>query len=300
MTLINKMAVLAAATLLTLTVSSQSSYSGENVAITPLIASDTVPEEPAVETKGLYAGLGYGSNMIYLGSSMSQNQPFGYASLTYGFNLELYASISSMNLAGFSPFLSLHTGSLSYSHTFNSWFDISAGIYGYYVHESLRDTLFPNFMYADATLGLDWRILYTKVSVGGLLMDQSGLYLQIRNSRYFQTPEIFGGKANISFDPYVNLVLGTMTQEETSTGTVITTLPRFGGGRGDGTTTGSGTVYTTRFGFIEMDFGLPVSINFDFLSIEAEAGYVVSVNDPSPDYSPEGFLFMVSAVFRLF
>ncbi|MCK7541752.1 MAG: hypothetical protein MZV63_68120 [Marinilabiliales bacterium] len=67
--------------------------------------------------------------------------------------------------------------------------------------ESLRDTLFSNFTYADATLGFDWRILYSKISVGGLFSDGSQFYLQARNSRYFETPSFAKEKAFFSFDP---------------------------------------------------------------------------------------------------
>ena len=33
-----------------------------------------------------FTGIGSGSNMIYIGSTISGNQPYGYTSLTYGYN----------------------------------------------------------------------------------------------------------------------------------------------------------------------------------------------------------------------
>ena len=43
-------------------------------------ASDSSKTD-AGKTGSFYAGGGYGSNMIYLGSTMSQDNPYGYASL---------------------------------------------------------------------------------------------------------------------------------------------------------------------------------------------------------------------------
>lgn len=267
---------------------------------TPVVDKDTLGTVAAESPHALYGGVGYGSNMIYLGSTISQNSPFGYSTLAYGLNNELFVSVSAMHLGGFKPFFPLYTGSLSYNHAFNTWFDISAGLYGYYVNPDLRDTLFGNFIYADLTLGVDWRLLYSKISLGGLKMDQSQLYFQIRNSRYFQTPDILNGKATISFDPYVNLIWGTVTSAETITGadTVVSTVPPFGRGKPN-TQTNSSTIYSETFRLMEIDFGLPVSFNFDLMSVEIEAGYVLPLNSDPSYQSSKGFLFLVSAFLKI-
>jgi hypothetical protein len=247
----------------------------------------------------LYTGMGYGSNMIYLGSTISQDQPFGYGSLTYGFNNEFFATVSAIHLSGLDPFVAFYTGSLSYSHVFNSWFDISTGLYRYQVAPSLADTLFSNFTYGDLTLGFDWRLIYSKISVGGLISDENRIFFQLRNSRYFQTPEIFNGKANISFDPYINLLFGTLIEVETITGTTVTISPPYRKWRTDGQGTTS-TVYSRKFGIMDIDFGLPVAINTDFMTIEAEAGYVLPVYE-DPDFpGTKGFILLLSGYFRIF
>lgn len=90
-----------------------------------------IPSSPssADSSKALYAGLGYGSKMIYLGSTISQNQPFGYTSMVYGFNENLFISASAFHLTDINPFLAFFSLSANYSHTFNHWFDISLGLY---------------------------------------------------------------------------------------------------------------------------------------------------------------------------
>jgi hypothetical protein len=264
--------------------------------------ADTSKTGSKVVRHSLYTGAGYGSNMIYLGSTISQNQPYGYGNLTYGYKNQLYASMSAVHLSGIDPFLSFYIGALNYSHAFNSWFDISAGVYRYQVPSSLTDTLFSSFTYGDLTFGFDWKLLYSKLSVGWLFSEENQAYFQFRNSRYFQTPEFFKGKANISLDPYLNLLLGTLLEVETATETsIVASSP----GRkwrkyntSPGTTTSTST--SKKFGIMEIDFGFPVDFNTDFMTIEAEVNYVLPLyNDPLYK-NPKGFVFILSGFFRIF
>lgn len=262
--------------------------------------SDTSKTGSGISKHALYAGTGYGSNMIYLGSTISQNQPYCYGTLAYGFKNKLYASASAVHLTGYNPFLSFYIGSLNYNHVFNSWFDISAGAYRYQVVPSLTDTLFNSFFYGDLTLGVDWRLIYSKISVGGLQSEENQVYFQLRNSRYFQTPELFNGKADISFDPYVNLLFGTIVEVETTTETtlVVSSPGRKWKNKKYGTTTY--TSYSKKFGLMEIDFGLPVAFNTDFMTIEAEVDYVLPVYNDPDIHGPKGFVFMLSGIFRIF
>ncbi len=248
----------------------------------------------------LYAGAGYGSNMIYLGSTISQDKPFSYASLTYGFKNEIFASVSAIHLSGLDPFMAFYTASLNYSHVFNSWFDISAGIYRYNVSSVLTDTLFNSFTYGDVTAGFDWRILYTKLSAGGLISDESSGYFQVKNSRYFETREFFKNRFYVSVDPYVNLLFGTLISIETTSGTNVIITQPYRRWRNDGLGTTGSTTYTKKFGIMEIDFGIPVALNSDFMTIEAEASYLLPLNQDSGLFAPKGFVLMISGFFRIF
>jgi len=298
--------------------------------------TNTEVNELKSSSHSFYTAAGYGSNMIYLGSTLSQNQSYGYGSLIYGFKDAVFASVSAVGLAGQDEFPAFVIGSLSYSHTFNSWFDISAGIYRYQFSKSLIDSLFDNFFYGDITLGFDWRLLYSKISAGSLFSYGKQGYFQLRNSRYFQTPAFTKKKVFFSFDPYVNLLFGSITQIATSTDTITTISYPFlknisgsgsgktsgngygggmGSGAGSGMGSGSGTTTTTpitsqttstdyellsSFGFLEIDFGLPISFNTDRLTIEAEPGYVLPVFDDPVYQSLKGFNFMLSIYFKIF
>ena len=264
---------------------------------TPTIKSDTTNTEDSKHS--LFTSTGYGSNMIYLGSTISQDRPYGYGAVTYGFNDKLYFTTSAVHLSGTNPFVAFYAGTVSYNHVFNSWFDISAGISRYQVSKSLTDTLFNSFFYGDITFGTDWRILYTKISAGGLLSDGTSTYFQLRNSRYFQTPGFTSKKFYFSFDPYFNLLAGSITKEETATGTTVSLSPPFRK-KGNGKNGTISTKYITAFGIMDVDFGLPVAFITGRLTIEAEPSYLIPVYK-DPEYPGlKGFNFLVSVYFRIF
>ena len=265
--------------------------------IIPDTARDTTDSEASKHT--LFSGLGYGTNFIYLGSTISGNQPYEYSSLIYGFNGELYASASAVHLSSVSPFLAFYSGTVSYSHVFNSWFDISASVSGYYVTPSLRDDLFNGFYYGDLTAGFDWNILYTKISGGILLSDEKNGYLQVRNSRYFQSREFTSKKFYFAFDPYFSVLTGTITKIETDNGKVVKVSPPYKKGGKYGQADPVITI-SRSFGFMEADIGLPASFNTEKFTFEAEPGYILAgMNDP--EYTgPEGFYFTLSLYFRIF
>ncbi len=263
--------------------------------------SSVVKDPPVIVEKNkihsLYAGTGFGSNMVYLGTTISNDNPFGYASVSYGFRDHLYLSATGYTLSGFTPFLAYYSLGLNFNHTFNSWFDIGLSLSRYNVAESLEDTLFSSFTYADATLGFDWRILYTQISTGGLFAEDAWFYLQARNSRYFETPSFAGDKAFFSFDPYVNLLFGTIYTIETAEDTASSSPGHSGWHKPP---KDSATSYSERFGLVEMDFGLPIAFSYDFFTFEVEPGYVLPFYSDTKTAGAEGFLILVSAFFRIF
>lgn len=261
---------------------------------------------PAVKEKNeskhsLYGGAGFGNNMIYLGSALSGNQPFYTGTLTYGYNDKFYLSTSASHLSVFDPFISFATFSASYSHDFNSWLDASANLSRYQVNSTLTDTLFNSFFYGNLSVGADWKILYTNISLGGVIAESSGLYLQVRNSRYFSTKAFFNKKVYLSFDPYVNLMLGNLTSTKTSSGTVVgVSAPFKSSSKSSGQHSASSTV-TNYFGLMEVDFGLTVAINAGNFIIEAEPGYVLPGYDTeTASISPEGFTLFINLYFKIF
>jgi len=268
--------------------------------ITGIPAFTLSAQDERTSPHALYGNLGLGNNMVYMGSSISGDKPYYYGGLTYGFREQLYVSTSSFHLSAFDPFLAFNTFGLTYSKTFNSWFDLSAGISRYQVNSELTDTLFSSFFYGDLTLGFDWKILYTKISTGGVFSESSGLYFQVRNSRYFQTPLFFNQKAYISFDPYVNMLFGTLTETTTADGTTIGVTQPFSPKKTSGR--GSGTSTTTRefFSLMEVDLGIPVAFNMGRVTIEADPGFIIPLFSDTDSLNPKGFSFLLSCFVKIF
>jgi len=252
--------------------------------------------DPATGSHSLYGGAGLASNMVYMGTSISQDKPVFTGSLTYGLKDKLYASVSTYHLSAFDPFLAFHTFSLSYNQAINDWLDISLGVSRYQVASSLTDTLFKSFTYGNFALGFDWKILYTNISVGGIFSEGSSAYMQLRNSRYFQTPEFSKGKAFFSFDPCINMLFGSLTRTVTSEGTTIGISQPFGS-KGSGRNSSQAT--STFFGIMEVDLGIPVAFNAGKFTIEAEPGYILPFYSDTEIFNPKGFLFLLNFYFRI-
>jgi hypothetical protein len=259
----------------------------------------SVQEKSSRDIHSLYTGIGAGSNMIYLGTSISNNKPFYSAAVTYGYRNSLFISASASHLTETTPYLAFYNLAMNYSHTFNSWFDISADIAGYKTAESLQDSLFSDFAYVNLTTGFDWKLLYTRISFSGVISHENGFYLQISNSRYFETPEFFNGKALISFYPDFNMLFGNLISTDTASGNKKYGMPPpFSHSKKK--PGNSNETYSEKFGLIDLQFSLPVTFSYGRFSLEAEASYLLPVySDP---YYPEqqGFTFYLNALFKIF
>ena len=274
--------------------------------VNEIYKSDTVPKKTSPHS--IYASLAFGNNMV-LASTVTTGQPYYYGSLIYGLSNDFFVSASTFHMPEFKSFITYSVLGLSYLHTFNSWFDISTGAYRFIVPKDLSDTLFSSFFYGDITFGVDWKLIYTQVSLSGILSDSDRGFLQVKNSRYFQTPEFFNNKAFISFDPYINLLMGSLTKTVTDGETIIgIDTPLRGKGRGNGSGDGSGTgpgsppitQSTTFFGLMELDFGVPVGMNIGNVILEIEPGYVIPMYMDPEILSPEGFTIMISCFIKIF
>jgi len=261
--------------------------------------NSSFPEGSVQKNHSLYTGLGAGSNMIYLGTSISNNKPYYAASVTYGFRNTLYATASAAHVSQLSPYIAFYNLAANYSHAFNSWFDLSADIAGYKTAVSLQDSLFSDFGYLNLTTGFDWKLLYTRISFSGIVSKENGDYLQISNSRYFETGEFLKGKAIVSFDPDIDLLFGNLATAESASG-----MKRYGIAspfRGSQQqAAGLHEKYSEKFGLMDLQFSLPVTFSYGNLSIEAEASYLLPVYSNPLYPEPQGFTFYLNALIKIF
>jgi hypothetical protein len=273
-----------------------------------LCQNDTLPADSAAasyhnksgaDINSLYSGIGGGTNMIYLGTSISNNKPFCSASVTYGYKSKFFVSGSATHLTGINPYIAFYNLSMNYSHTFNSWFDISADVAGYKAAESLRDSLFADFAYISLTTGFDWKLLYTRITFSELISQESGFYLQISNSHYFETPAFLNGKALISFDPVIDLLCGPLITMESVTGSTNNgKAPPFS--HANRKPVDTGYTYSEKFGPMDIQFSLPVTFSFGKFSLEADPCYLIPLYSNGYYSEPEGFTFYLNALFKIF
>jgi hypothetical protein len=274
------------------------SFSQSDTSSTKL--KESSPQNKSVQNvHSLYAGLGAGSNMIYLGTSISDNKPFYSAAVTYGYRNSLFVSASTSHLHEITPYLAFYNIAMNYSHTFNSWFDISADIAGYKTAESLQDSLFADFGYTNLTTGFDWKLIYTRISFSGIVSESNGFYLQVSNSRYFETPYFLDGQAFVYFNPDIDILFGNRVSIDTVAGNEkYGNAPPFSHARKK---PGSSTeTVSEKFGLMDLEFSLPVTLSYGKFSLEAETIYLLPVFT-NPYYNdPKGFTFYINLIFKIF
>jgi hypothetical protein len=258
----------------------------------------TLTSDSLTDKHTLCTGAGFGTNFIYLGSTISYSRPYYFTSLTYGFRNKLYVSASACHIDRIDPFAAFYSLSASYIHVVNSWFDISAEAAGYKTPESLQETLFNDFAFVNLTTGFDWKLLYTKLSFIALLSQENRGYIQVRNSHYFETPEFFKGKATVSFDPNINVLFGRMVNIETITGIKKTgNAPLFVQLKRNWTTTTE--TYSYFFGLMQAEFSIPVTFNYRKFSLEAEPLYILPAYSETEFPAPKGFSLNITAYIRI-
>jgi hypothetical protein len=99
--------------------------------------ADSTASSKYTDHHAFYAGSGYGSNMIYLGSTISGNLPYGYGALSYVLGGELSLTGSAFFIPAFEPSAPAFSSvSAYYSHDFTRWLDISTGVSRYIVKPS--------------------------------------------------------------------------------------------------------------------------------------------------------------------
>ncbi len=278
------------------------SYAGFSTSADSLASNPITPSKPATlkaSNHSFFMGSGYGSNLLYAGSSISDNQSYLSADFTYSFMSSFWSSLILYNLPGKQVTIPLYDIAAGYNHTFNKWFDASVSLSSYQTSSQIKDELYENFAYFRMSLGFDWMYVYTRPGIGKILEKDSGIYLYVRNSRYMSTPVFGKGKSYFSFDPSVNFLFGNYSQLQSIT---QPHLPERGRpGRPD-QTIGTTETYeiTDSFTMIQTEFSLPVAFAFYNFSFEAEPVYLIPMLDDEAYAATKGFHFFFNIIYRVF
>lgn len=242
-----------------------------------------------------YLGSSYGSNLYYLGTSVSDDRGFLSTDLSYGYDSVLWISGSLYNLPGYSSALPFYDLSAGLNLPLGKSFDLGLTLARHQL-TSRPDTLFFNYTYALVSLGLDWKLLYSRLAVGRTFGEYGQTYLNLKNSRYMQSGNFFANNSFFSLEPSVNLYFGSFYRLHSRT---ISSGPGPGVRPGHGTGNWQYNYYTKGFGLLDVEFSIPVAFNAGIFTLEMEPVYLLPVFDDQSIHSAKGFSFFISAYVRL-
>lgn len=262
----------------------------ESKADSTLINNSTVPVS---YNHMLFIGTGYGNDLLFDGNSLSANQPFVSADISYIFRGKWWAAITAYNMPQRNIILPMTDFSLGYHHVFNDKFDMAVAISSYQTSPEVKDELHDSFSFIRLRGGYDWYWLYTRISAGSIIGQDAGLYLYVRNSRYFRSSDLGKSENYFSFDPNINLVIGNRIEYAE-----VLTAPFQGPGRPAGTE----PTYEeqTTFSVLKLELSVPTSFYFHNLTLEAEPLYLIPMAKNESTESLGGFYFFLNAYYKIF
>ena len=161
----------------------------------------------------------------------------------------------------------------------------------------------------NASAGLDWGFVYTRLSGSLLLGEATDFFLVLENSRYFEIEKFLHKKDYLSFEPKISLIAGTQTFVEThlvkrnSPVSAPINSPvgggRPGGGPGGPSAPGStdSQSSTTAFSIMTYELNLPLSYTFHKTSLEFSGRYTIPVNLLDGDTSTPQ-LFLTASIYQ--
>jgi hypothetical protein len=250
--------------------------------------------EKSTPAMTLYIGSNIGSNYFFLGQSHSGNKPYYSSDMTLMLKNGMWFSGAIYHLTDYKPFIGSYDLSVGWLTDFNKWLDGGFSVSRLVYPPASQEDPSIQYTYYQFQAGADWRVLYTSISAGVLVVEESEFYFQLKNSRYFQTGNILNGAAYFSFDPGISFLAGTISEWELSTA-----AGGIGGrGRRQPTTT---TTYSTpkSFKWMDVEISLPIGFSWKSFSIEPCLTYYYPFNLPDEIVSNKGFYVYASLYLKI-
>lgn len=256
----------------------------------------------------VFAGLGFGNDLIYNTSSLSDNQPFFSTDFMYAFRGNLWTALTLYNLPGQTPNIPFYDISAGYRHVFNDYLDASASFSSYHSSANLDESYYDSFQYLRLSAGLDWVYIYTRATLGRILEEGSGFYFYLKNSHFISTRNK-GSENYFTFDPNINMLFGNHTQiipRIHGGGNIPGSGPQAGGG-GPGRPGGGTTLpeeeqneYHDKFTLMRIELSVPVSWNFRDFTMEIEPLLAIPALNDETYAASNGFFIFLNAYYRIF
>ncbi len=269
--------------------------------------SDTLPEmsHPFFHpyNHSVFAGFGFGNDLLYTSSSLSDNQPFLSTDIMYAFKGSAWTALTLYNLPGEKPLFPFYDISAGYSHVFNNYFDAAISLSSYHSSGELDDQYYESFQYVRLRGGFDWNVLYMRATLGRILEKNSGYYIYLKNSHYFTTRKNSSDNF-FTFEPNINMLFGKHSAIAPSIrGNVDIDTPTGPGGPGGGNFPGQQETENEtqeNFTLMRVELSVPVSYNFRDLTIEAEPLFAIPSVNGENDIATKGFFIFLNFYYRIY
>jgi hypothetical protein len=262
------------------------------------------------KARTLSLGLSYGNNSSFLGRYQSKTLPYLSADVSYVTKTGFWISVIAYDIHG--------------TPSRTDEFDLLGGWSGDLSKRVDASFYYTKFFFAEntellkayvshsfsASLGLDWKILYTKATSSLIIGDSPDFFLIIDNSRYLEISRIFSKNDYISFEPRVSFIGGTQTFVESFyinqgvPGGPPGSKPGMGGPPGSGSPDGStsGTTvsyYEKRFQMLSYEFSMPITYGFGNFAFEVSGRYSTPMNLPEGYTLKPQFFATTSIIYSL-
>ncbi|MEX2232106.1 MAG: hypothetical protein WD824_08100 [Cyclobacteriaceae bacterium] len=256
------------------------------------------------KTRTLFFGLTYGSNSSFLGRYQARILPYYSADISYKNKTGLFLSFLAYDINNSITFLDEVDVMAGWNVDLSKRVDASVFYTRYFFTESSELIKASVANTASASLGLDWGLLYSKITGYYIFGPTHDFFLVIDNSRYIEFPPIFRKDDYLALDPKITIITGTQTFVDTHYINQGTPLIRPGNGRpggnpGSGGSTRPATTETSQtiFNVLSYEFSLPVSYNTGKFSFEITGRYSIPVNLLEGDTSAPQFFFTGGVVY---
>ena len=243
-----------------------------------------------------FAGAGYGSNLIYYGTSVSGDQPYFSAEMIYAWDKGFWASAGLFHLPDQEPFFSFTDFSTGFASVFNETFDAGISASFYHMEESIDTAFYSDYIFLGANLGIDWLVLYTTIMPGWLLAKENSFYLVVDNTHFFRTPAFGKREAYLTLNPGISFLFGSYAW--------LRQYRRQGsGGQGPGyggtlnkTTT---TTAEVEFRLLDLQLSIPIEFFLGRFSLEFEPAYFFNFVQEINQETEERFFFTLGLYYKI-
>lgn len=268
----------------------------------PLRDSLKAPQATETKTRALFAGLTYGNNSSFLGRYQTQVLPYYSVDLSYKTKGGLWFSCVTYGISGTTTLVDEIDLLAGWNFNLSKRVDASL-FYTRYFFTETTDLLKSSVQNTtSASIGLDWGLLYSKISSNYIFGGANDFFLVFDNSKYIEFPQVFNDKDYFSIEPKLSIIAGTQTFVEShmiSQGVPVA-VPIGGGpggprgrpsGGGGATSTTTAEASKTSFSILSYEVSLPLAYTTGRFSFEVSGRYCKPVNLLEGDNSVPQFFF---------